>query len=151
MNDQRYLIFGGTGSLGKKLIDRLCLKTGFDVAVYSRDEAKHWTIRNELSSKLTNAYREKLKFFVGDIRDYSRVKDVIRSYKPTRIIVAAALKQVDTCELSPSESVATNLFGTLNVVNAITELSVNAEWDATDKRIVNIDLGADEFVLIELG
>lgn len=124
MNDQRYLIFGGTGSLGKKLIDRLCLKDGSDIAVYSRDEAKHWTIRNELSSK-KSYYHKKVKFFVGDIRDYSRVKDVIRSYKPTRIIVAAALKQVDTCELSPSESVATNLLGTLNVVNAISELSMS--------------------------
>ena len=117
----RYLIFGGTGSLGKKLIDRLLPKN--DVAVYSRDEAKHWTIRNELSS---HEKKDHLTFFVGDIRDPHRVADVIRQYRPQIIIVAAALKQVDTCELSPSESVATNLLGTQNVVAAVNELSHGA-------------------------
>lgn len=118
----RYLIFGGTGSLGKKLIERLLPKNS--VAVYSRDEAKHWTIRNELEgSPLSVRSKEALKFFVGDIRDITRVKDAIRQYNPSVIIVAAALKQVDTCELSPSESVATNLLGTQNVVTAVNELA----------------------------
>lgn len=113
----RYLIFGGTGSLGKKLIDRL-LPTD-NVFVFSRDEAKHWTIKNELASgdKPTS-----LEFYVGDIRDLNRVKDVIRQVKPNRIIIAAALKQVDTCELSPNESVSTNLVGTQNVIQAVNEL-----------------------------
>ena len=118
----RYLIFGGTGSLGKKLIERLLPQ--HSVAVYSRDEAKHWTIRNELAgSPLADRSRAALKFFVGDIRDPFRVKDVIRQYAPEIIIIAAALKQVDTCELSPSESVMTNLMGTQNVINAVNDLS----------------------------
>ena len=112
----RYLIFGGTGSLGKKLIDRL-LPTD-EVAVYSRDEAKHWTIKNELADH-PNIGR--LEFHVGDIRDSARVKDVIRQVRPQTIIVAAALKQVDTCELSPNEAVATNLVGTQNVIAAVNE------------------------------
>ena len=116
----RYLIFGGTGSLGKKLIDRL-LPTD-DVVVYSRDEAKHWTIKNELSG---HKNIKGLEFFVGDIRDLTRVKDVIRQVRPKTIIIAAALKQVDTCELSPNESVATNLIGTQNVVQAVNELAPN--------------------------
>jgi UDP-glucose 4-epimerase len=116
----RFLIFGGTGSLGKKLIDRL-LPTDA-VAVYSRDEAKHWTIKNELAG---HPNLHKLEFFVGDIRDPARVKDVIRQVRPKTIIIAAALKQVDTCELSPSESVATNLLGTQNVIAAVNELSYN--------------------------
>ena len=113
----RTLIFGGTGSLGRKLIERL-LPEG-DVAVYSRDEAKHWTIRNELSQFIQTNLPWKLQFYVGDIRDQSRIIDVIRQYKPNVIIIAAALKQVDTCELSPSESVLTNLMGTQNVIDAV--------------------------------
>jgi len=116
----RTLVFGGTGSLGRKLIDRL-LPTG-DVAVYSRDESKHWTIKNELQSGPLASRSDGLRFYVGDVRDKSRIQDVIRQYKPETIIVAAALKQVDTCELSPSESILTNLIGTENVINAVNSL-----------------------------
>lgn len=117
----RTLIFGGTGSLGRKLIERLLPDS--EVAVYSRDEAKHWTIRNELASGPLANRLKSLRFYVGDVRDPSRVSDVIRQYKPGTIIVAAALKQVDTCELSPSESIETNLLGTQNVVNAVNNAS----------------------------
>lgn len=111
----RVLIIGGTGSLGKKLIKKF-LSLGSSVIVYSRDEAKHWTIRNEeRNSNLT--------FFVGDIRDKNRLIEVITRSRPTHIIVAAALKQVDTCELSPGESVLTNLVGTQNVIDAISATS----------------------------
>lgn len=115
----RYLIFGGTGSLGKKLIERLLPANS--VAVYSRDEAKHWTIRNDLVGGKLAPRVDALKFYVGDVRDPSRVRDTIRQYNPSVIIVAAALKQVDTCELSPTESIMTNLIGTQNVVNAANE------------------------------
>jgi len=115
------LIIGGTGSLGRKLIERM-LPDG-DVAVCSRDEAKHWSIRNELTSFTAACLPHKLEFYVGDVRDLSRMRDVIRQYQPDTVIVAAALKQVDTCELSPSESVATNLIGTQNVVDAVVSLS----------------------------
>jgi UDP-N-acetylglucosamine 4,6-dehydratase/5-epimerase len=115
-----YLIFGGTGSLGKKLIERL-LPTN-KVAVYSRDEAKHWTIRNELA---THENIQNLHFCVGDIRDKERIKDILRQVKPKNIIIAAALKQVDTCELSPSESVQTNINGTQNVIDAVNSLAQN--------------------------
>jgi len=129
----KYLILGGTGSLGKKLIDRLLNDEEFhssnEVCVYSRDEAKHWTILNELSSspKFKESLR-RLKFFVGDIRDATRTKDVISLVRPDTIIIAAALKQVDTCERSPSESVATNLIGTQNVVDAINFISSHSDY-----------------------
>lgn len=112
-----YLIFGGTGSLGKKLIDRLLPDN--EVIVYSRDESKHSTIRNELSQDPRLSH---LELVVGDIRDIGRIKETIRRVQPTTIIIAAALKQVDTCELSPNESVQTNLVGTQNVITAINEL-----------------------------
>lgn len=107
--DEKILIFGGTGSLGKKLIERF--KTNNEVAIYSRDESKQWTIKNEMNVP-------NVRFFVGDIRDEFRVNDVVRLFKPTIIIIAAALKQVDTCEMSPLESIKTNLLGTQNVINA---------------------------------
>lgn len=115
----RILIIGGTGSLGRKLIERLLPNEA--VAVYSRDEAKHWTIKNELASGPLANRLGCLRFYVGDVRDPSRVRDVIRQYQPDTIIVAAALKQVDTCELSPNESVLTNLIGTQNVISAVNE------------------------------
>lgn len=118
---EKYLIIGGTGSLGRKLIERLLPNA--EVAVYSRDEAKHWTIRNELSSGPMSNRLASLRFFVGDVRDQSRVREVLRQYGATTVIVAAALKQVDTCELSPTESVLTNLIGTQNVVAAVNEMS----------------------------
>jgi FlaA1/EpsC-like NDP-sugar epimerase len=125
-----YLIIGGTGSLGRALIDRI-IKEDSNAAVYSRDEAKHWTIKNEIAKKhlsVSIGYRkhkdikEQIKFFVGDIRDKNRIQSVIRQCLPKTIIIAAALKQVDTCELSPDESIETNLKGTQNVINAIDEM-----------------------------
>lgn len=113
----RTLIFGGTGSLGRKLISRLLPES--EVAVYSRDEAKHWTIKNELTVGPLSERLKHLQFYVGDVRDPRRVQDVIRQYCPDVIIIAAALKQVDTCELSPDESVLTNLTGTQNVIDAV--------------------------------
>ncbi len=111
---KRFLIFGGTGSLGKKLIERLLPENS--VNVYSRDEAKHFTIRNELSNHKRFNH---LEFTVGDIRDTVRITEAIRDSDPHVIIIAAALKQVETCELSPMESVATNILGTQNVISAI--------------------------------
>lgn len=108
-----YLIFGGTGSLGKKLIERLLPRS--PIHVYSRDEAKHWTIKNEIGSN------SDLHFHVGDIRDKQRIVNTLRQVVPENIIIAAALKQVDTCELSPSESILTNLSGTQNIIDAINE------------------------------
>lgn len=115
----RTLIFGGTGSLGRKLIDRLLPMSDSEVAVYSRDEAKHWTIRNEMQAASRVHDPDRLRFYVGDVRDARRITDVIRHYDPHRVIIAAALKHVDTCELSPNESVLTNLVGTQNVIDAV--------------------------------
>lgn len=113
-----YLIIGGTGSLGKQLIQRLL--PHHDLAVYSRDEAKHWTIRNVLSAgPLASRAREGLQFYVGDVRDAGRLRDVIRQASPRNVIVASALKRVDTCEASPGESIQTNLVGVRNVIDVI--------------------------------
>ena len=106
----RYLIFGGTGSLGKALINRL--GPSDDVVVFSRDEGKHWTIKNAIPSKW------EVQFIVGDMRDYQAVERAIKKVNPQTIIIASALKQVGTCENFPSESIKTNILGVQNVVDA---------------------------------
>jgi len=107
------LIVGGTGSLGKTLIRRL--RGHCDLHIASRDESKHWSIRSEMSLD------KSVHFHVADIRDPERMKQIIRNVRPDTVIIAAALKQVDTCELSPDESIKTNLLGTTNVLRAIEE------------------------------
>jgi UDP-glucose 4-epimerase len=84
-----------------------------EVHLFSRDEAKHWTIKNRISKNF------RVSFHVGDIRDSSRILQVTRHVNPNIIILAAALKQVDTCEKEPYESIQTNILGINNVVDAV--------------------------------
>lgn len=114
----RILVFGGTGSLGQALIKRLVDENV--LLVFSRDEAKHWTLRNRFN-------HNNLEFAVGDIRDPARVERVIIDFQPTLIIVAAALKQVDTCERAPLESIQTNILGINNIVTAVERNVQNLE------------------------
>ena len=110
IKNSKILIFGGTGSLGKVLIKKYIDNNS--VCVYSRDESKHWTIRNEMS-------HDNLSFIIGDIRDKQRCKDAILQFKPKHIILASALKHVDVCEISPEESIKTNIEGISNVISVI--------------------------------
>lgn len=109
---QRILIFGGTGSLGKTLVRRYVEDN--IVCVYSRDESKHWTLKNEFPHK-------NLKYFIGDIRDKNRCLEAILFFRPTHIILASALKHVDICENAPFESFLTNVQGIANVVKCVSE------------------------------
>ena len=111
LKNQNILVIGGTGSLGRALIGRFAFDN--HLSIMSRDEAKHWTIKNSLN------LNSKVDFYVGDIRDYDRVTEVILRSEPNILIIASALKQVDTCEIAPSESVKTNLLGVQNVCNSI--------------------------------
>ncbi len=110
MKDKRILVFGGSGSLGKQLISRLAEDN--HIVVFSRDEAKHWDIRNNIPSEWG------VEFIVGDMRDYHAVECAIKRTQAEVIIIASALKQVDTCEKFPDESVKTNIVGVQNVVDA---------------------------------
>jgi FlaA1/EpsC-like NDP-sugar epimerase len=112
LSGKKILIFGGTGSLGRALIKRLSADN--QLILFSRDEAKHWTIKNQL------VHKDNVKFVVGDIRDNARVEEALIRYNPNAVVIASALKQVDTCELSPYESVQTNILGIRNVVDAVT-------------------------------
>lgn len=108
--NQTIIIFGGTGSLGKTLIRRFSRDN--ELIIFSRDEAKHWTIKNELRNQ------KNIKFVIGDVRDQDRINKVMIEFNPTIVIMASALKQVETCERTPQESIKTNVLGVNNVVDA---------------------------------
>jgi UDP-N-acetylglucosamine 4,6-dehydratase len=103
------LITGGTGSFGHAVLDRF-LKTDIkEIRIFSRDEKKQDDMRNQLKN-------EKLKFYIGDVRDYNSVEKAMRGVD--YVFHAAALKQVPSCEFFPIEATRTNVFGTQNVIDA---------------------------------
>ena len=103
------LITGGTGSFGNAVLRRF-LKTDIgEIRIFSRDEKKQDDMR-----KLYN--NPKLKFYIGDVRDYNSVFDAMRGVD--FVFHAAALKQVPSCEFYPVQAVYTNILGTENVLNA---------------------------------
>jgi len=103
------LITGGTGSFGNAILRRFLDSDIGEIRVFSRDEKKQDDMR-----KLYN--NPKLKFYIGDVRDYQSVLNVVRGVD--FIFHAAALKQVPSCEFYPLEAVKTNVFGTENVLEA---------------------------------
>ena len=113
-DNKTLLITGGTGSFGKKFI-----KTIFErydpqkVIVYSRDELKQFEMQESLEFK---PYFDKIRYFIGDVRDLNRLK---RAMESVDIVVhAAALKQVPAAEYNPFEAVKTNIIGGQNVIDA---------------------------------
>ena len=111
------LITGGTGSLGKSLIDYLLSSANVRrVAVFSRDELK------QLDLRLTYKNDPRLRWFLGDIRDIERLKRAFHGVD--YVIHAAALKQVDTGEYNPMEFIKTNVLGSQNVIDASIDAGV---------------------------
>ena len=105
------IIFGGTGSFGHAFLNRLLLKHNDykEIRIFSRDEKKQDDMRKLYSL-------EKLKFVLGDVRDFDSVEKATRNID--FVFHAAALKQVPSCEFYPLEAVKTNIMGTDNVLNA---------------------------------
>ncbi len=132
---KRLLITGGTGSLGKVLVNRLLSGEMGDpekVIVFSRDEAKQHFMRLEYQHNyaatdeiIYRNFQQKLEFRIGDVRDYARVASVLPGVDI--VINAAAMKQVPTCEYFPYEAVATNVMGAENIVRAIQEHHLSVE------------------------
>ena len=125
------MITGGTGSFGNAVLNRF-LKTDIgEIRVFSRDEKKQDDMRHEFQSKMPEV-SEKIKFFIGDVRDLASVKNAIHGVD--YIFHAAALKQVPSCEFFPMEAVRTNVIGTDNVLTAAIEAGVkNVVCLSTDK------------------
>jgi len=103
------LITGGTGSFGNAVLRRFLDTDIAEIRIFSRDEKK----QDDMRKKYNNP---KLKFYIGDVRDYSSILNATRGVD--YIYHAAALKQVPSCEFHPMEAVKTNVLGTENVLEA---------------------------------
>ena len=109
------LITGGTGSFGNAVMKRFLDTDIKEIRIFSRDEKKQDDMRKLYKN-------DKLKFYIGDVRDISSVKNAIHGVD--YIFHAAALKQVPSCEFFPLEAVKTNILGTDNVLSAAIEMGV---------------------------
>ena len=107
--DKILLITGGTGSFGNAVLQRFLHSDFSEIRIFSRDEKKQEDMRIALKS-------DKVKFYIGDVRDYDSVHDALRGVD--YVFHAAALKQVPSCEFYPMEAVRTNVIGAENVMRA---------------------------------
>ena len=117
------MITGGTGSFGNAVLNRFLETDIGEIRIFSRDEKKQDDMRHEFQAKMPEA-AEKIKFFIGDVRDLGSVKNAM--YGVDYIFHAAALKQVPSCEFFPLEAVKTNVIGTDNVLTAAIEAGVKS-------------------------
>ena len=117
------MITGGTGSFGNAVLNRF-LKTDIgEIRVFSRDEKKQDDMRHDFQARMPEV-ADKIKFYIGDVRDLQSVKNAIHGVD--YIFHAAALKQVPSCEFFPMEAVRTNVVGTDNVLTAAIEEGVES-------------------------
>lgn len=125
------MITGGTGSFGNTVLKRFLSTDVSEIRIFSRDEKKQEDMRIALNNS-------KLKFYIGDVRDYDSVYQAMRGVD--YVFHAAALKQVPSCEFYPMEAVRTNVIGTENVLNAATATGVKRVVVlSTDKAVYPIN------------
>ena len=117
------LITGGTGSFGNAVLERFLDTDIGEIRVFSRDEKKQDDMRHDFQVRMP-AVAEKIKFYIGDVRDLASVKNAMHGVD--YIFHAAALKQVPSCEFFPMEAVKTNVIGTDNVLTAAIEAGVKS-------------------------
>ena len=129
--DKTLLITGGTGSFGNAVLQRFLKSDLREIRVFSRDEKKQEDMRIALKS-------DKVKFYIGDVREYDSVLDALRGVD--YVFHAAALKQVPSCEFYPMQAVQTNVMGTENVMRACIEAGVSrCVVLSTDKAVYPIN------------
>lgn len=113
LNNKTIFLSGGTGSFGKEFVKQVLKKFNpKKLIIFSRDELKQYELKKEFSAKELNI----LRFFIGDVRDKERVSQALN--KVDIVIHAAALKQVDTAEYNPIETIKTNIGGAENIILA---------------------------------
>jgi UDP-glucose 4-epimerase len=129
--DKSLLITGGTGSFGNAVLNRFLDTDIREIRIFSRDEKKQDDMRRRLQN-------DKVKFFIGDIRDFNSIVDAVRGVD--FIFHAAALKQVPSCEFFPIEAVKTNVLGAENVLTAAVRNNVERVVIlSTDKAVYPIN------------
>ena len=135
LNNKTILITGGTGSFGK-CFTKYVLQN-YDpkkIIIYSRDEYKQFIMQNEFKE-----YKDKLRFFIGDVRDLDRLKRAFNGVD--YVIHAAALKQVPACEYNPNEAIKTNIHGAMNIIEAALDSDVKKVVAlSTDKAVNPVNL-----------
>lgn len=139
LDDSVILITGGTGSFGKKFTEMIL--NNFDpkkIIIYSRDEFKQDVMNKEILSKYPTKV-DKLRFFIGDVRDKDRL---YRAFNGVDYVIhAAAMKQVPACEYNPFEAIKTNIHGAQNVIDAALDRKVKKVVAlSTDKAVNPINL-----------
>ena len=129
--DKTLLITGGTGSFGNAVLSRFLNSDFAQIRIFSRDEKKQEDMRIALNN-------DKVKFYIGDVRNYDSVHDALRGVD--YVFHAAALKQVPSCEFYPMEAVRTNVLGAENVMRAAVEHGVRrCVVLSTDKAVYPIN------------
>lgn len=135
LNDKTILITGGTGSFGKAFTRYVM--THYQpkkIIIYSRDEFKQFIMQNEFKE-----YKEKMRFFIGDVRDVERLRRALNGVD--YVIHAAALKQVPACEYNPNEAIKTNIHGAMNLIEAALDCDVKKVVAlSTDKAVNPVNL-----------
>ena len=130
-NNSVVLITGGTGSFGQTLAAHFLKTDVKEIRIFSRDEKKQDELRLHYSN-------DKLKFYIGDVRDYRSIKDAMSGVD--YVFHAAALKQVPSCEFYPLEAIKTNVLGTENVLDAASKYKVKkVVLLSTDKAVYPIN------------
>jgi UDP-N-acetylglucosamine 4,6-dehydratase len=125
------LITGGTGSFGSAILTKLIESELSEIRIFSRDEKKQEDMRIKFNNK-------KLKFYIGDVRDYKSVNTAMKNVN--YVFHAAALKQVPSCEFYPMEAVKTNILGAENVLESANQNNVtNVIVLSTDKAVYPIN------------
>jgi len=130
-NNKTLLITGGTGSFGNAVLRRFLSSNIKEIRIFSRDEKKQDDMRRRYGDT-------RLKFYIGDVRDYDSIMNAIRGVD--YVFHSAALKQVPSCEFHPIEAVKTNVFGTENVLTAAINANVKRVIClSTDKAVYPIN------------
>ena len=136
LNNKTILVTGGTGSFGKCFTKYVLNNYNpKKIIIYSRDEFKQWMMANEFKE-----YADKLRFFIGDVRDLERMK---RAFVGVDYVIhAAAMKQVPACEYNPNEAIKTNIVGAQNVIEAALDSDTVKKVVAlsTDKAVNPVNL-----------
>ena len=139
LNNKVILITGGTGSFGKAFTKYVL--NHYDpkkIIIYSRDEFKQFIMQNDFKKEFPDKFN-KLRFFIGDVRDRERLTRAMEGVD--YVVHAAALKQVPACEYNPAEAIKTNIHGAMNVIDSALDTGVKKVVAlSTDKAVNPVNL-----------